>query len=172
MTARLFDMTSDGWEFHSPAGDDYLIRVPLVWINLMLDFAKSAGTRETGGILIGRYFPDEFTAEVAEVTPAPADSRAGPIWFDRGTAGLRDLLDTRWQSGLYYLGEWHYHPSASSRPSPDDRRTMRRIASNIAYQCATPLLLVLRGQPAGCWSLSATVFLDGAAHYLELRKPI
>lgn len=34
--------------------------------------------------------------------------------FRRGSDGLKKFLDTVWNQGQYYLGEWHYHPNASS----------------------------------------------------------
>jgi hypothetical protein len=87
------------------------------------------------GILVGRYNDELDSALVTRITPAPADSRAGPTWFHRGTRGLRTLLRRLWEEDQYYLGEWHFHPLADPTPSETDRQQMRDIAEDDNYYC-------------------------------------
>src|SRR4051794_5631493 len=69
----------------------------------------AARSIETGGILVGRYSPDLSVAIVREATPPPSDSLQGRSWFNRGIAGLREMLAQRWgaKERTHYLGEWH-----------------------------------------------------------------
>lgn len=137
-----------------------------IWISpeaiaAMVEAAKKAGRSETGGILIGRYGPENWFADIVEATPKPKGSRAGWFWFQRSNSGLSDLLADRWHDGLHYLGEWHFHPNGAPTPSSSDVRAMWRIASDEEYRCSVPILVILGGRPKSDWSLSATLFREG-----------
>ncbi|HCM3801602.1 TPA: Mov34/MPN/PAD-1 family protein [Klebsiella variicola subsp. variicola] len=73
------------------------------------------------------------------------------------------------ENGLYYVGEWHFHPGGSPEPSGDDFRSMTSIAANPDYQCLEPVMIILGGDPAGSYSLSASVFPRGDAP-IRLRE--
>lgn len=113
---------------------------------------------ETGGILIGKYSADGDIVTVIEASAKPRDSLVGRFAFQRGFQGLKALLTTRWDMGLFYVGEWHSHPGQSSRPSGPDLTAMRKIAANPKYQCQAPVLLIIGGKPPNEFSLSVTVF--------------
>ena len=94
------------------------------------------------------------------MTGAPPDSRAGPTWFHRGTAGLQRLVGRAWRDrGEYYLGEWHHHPGAAPTPSLTDVTQMRAIATDPARACPEPILVIVGGDPADAWAISAGVYL-------------
>jgi proteasome lid subunit RPN8/RPN11 len=127
----------------------------------MMEAATEAGRRETGGILIGRYGPEPWSADIVEATPKPKGSRSGWFWFQRSSSGLAELLEARWAAGFHYLGEWHFHPGGAPVPSGPDIRAMRKIASDEAYGCPSPILVILGGRSRIGWSISATLFRDG-----------
>lgn len=106
----------------------------------------AAYPKETGGILIGRIV-ERDTAEIIEATSAPKDSRSTRWSFQRGTAGLQDLLNQRWQSGASYFGEWHFHPNAEATPSSRDLDQMRSIIHDPAWRCPEAFLIVCGGSP-------------------------
>jgi hypothetical protein len=108
-----------------------------------------------------------WTADVVEATPKPKGSRAGWFWFERSNKGLAELLETRWEQGFHYLGEWHFHPRGAPTPSGLDRRAMWKIATDDAYRCPAPILVILGGRPKSNWSLSATLFRDGEVLQLD-----
>ncbi len=137
-------------------------------IAAMLEAAIKAGRCETGGILIGRYGPDAWQADVIEATPKPKGSRSGWFWFQRSNTGLAALLEKRWSAGHHYLGEWHFHPGAAPTPSGPDIRAMQKIARDEVYRCPSPLLVILGGKPKTAWSISATLFRDGV--HVPLRQ--
>lgn len=128
----------------------------------ILEFCRKAGLRETGGILFGRYTEARDLAVVQHVTGPPSDSAAGRTWFDRGVAGLQDLIFKRWRCERdYYLGEWHYHPGGAPHPSSTDEAQMKGYASDPKYRCPEPILLILGGDPQGEWRLSVRVYPRG-----------
>lgn len=152
-------------------GDDFVS----VWISpdaitAMIDAATLADRSETGGILIGRYGPDGWVADVVEATPKPKGSRSGWFWFQRSNAGLTALLEDRWRDGLHYLGEWHFHPGGAPTPSGSDIRAMRAIAGDDAYRCPAPILVIL-GSATSNWSFSATLFREGQVVKLARHPP-
>jgi integrative and conjugative element protein (TIGR02256 family) len=119
----------------------------------------AAGARETGGVLFGRYTDDRVWAEVSEVTCAPADSRSGRTWFERGTHRLQGRVLRLWhEKRHYYLGEWHFHPGAAPDPSGTDQRQMRIIAESATYECPEPVLLILGGNPDTVWRFRCFVY--------------
>ena len=130
-------------------------------IKTMLKASSKAGCSETGGILIGRYTPESWFADIVEATPKPKGSQAGRFWFQRSNSGLSNLLVDRWNYGYHYLGEWHYHPNSAPIPSNSDILAMREIANDDDYQCPNPILVILGGNPALDWTISITLFRKG-----------
>jgi len=131
---------------------------------------------ETGGVLIGRYSVDLAVAIVREATPPPSDSRRGHTWFERGVAGLREMLGRRWRARerTYYVGEWHFHPASRVVPSSDDFSQMVQIAHAEEYDCKEPLLVILgAGESRGMRSLRAFVCPVGGSplELLPTKEP-
>lgn len=129
-------------------------------VRTLLRFTRSAGAKETGGVLVGRYNDRFNRAEVRTVSSPPRDSKAGWCHFERGSAGLEVWLLKLWRARArtYYLGEWHFHPYASAEASAHDRAQMRAIAADTRYACPEPVLLILGGNPRGAWNALAYVF--------------
>lgn len=136
----------------------YAVNLELAAWSTMVNDCIKAGTNETGGILIGRYTSDRSLALITEITSCPKDSIFSTTTFQRGAAGLKEILASRWKEGFHYIGEWHFHPGSSPEPSGPDIRAMRSIAANSNYSCREPILIILGGQPPGKVTLSVTVF--------------
>ncbi len=143
---------------------EYSVRLtPDSWRQMESE-CTSAGSVETGGILVGFYTDEEATAVITEALPPPSDSQKGRSWFNRGVAGLKRMLVTRWgrSQRTYYVGEWHYHPAGVVQPSPDDLTQMREIGTDVKYQCREPIMMILgRAQDSRPRSVRAFVFPDG-----------
>jgi len=121
----------------------------------------SAGLRETGGILVGRYSEDLRIAEVTAISDCPNDSTSGHISFVRGIKGLCRWLQILWKgSSYYYLGEWHFHPVVNIQPSSQDLASMIQIASAEPYRCPEPILLIVSGNDTKGWRLYAQVTIS------------
>lgn len=155
-------------EFREEGSEGASIWMSPAAIESMIEAARTAGRSETGGILIGRYGPEGWIADIVEATPKPKGSRSGWFWFKRSNTGLAALLEDRWGKGLHYLGEWHFHPGGSPAPSSPDVRAMLKVADDQAYRCAAPLLAILGGRPDADWSLSMTLFRAG--HAIALKQ--
>lgn len=122
-----------------------------------------AGSRETGGILAGYYSADGRTALVTEVSSPPADSRAGRLFFDRGTDGLIAWLDQLWvkEPRQYYLGEWHVHLATAAHPSTQDDYQMRTIGGNPRFCCPTPIMVIVAARTKPLPALAAFLYESG-----------
>ena len=137
----------DSAEFRSPDGRFGLV-IGIAHLTEIRESCAKAHPLETGGVLIGRYNEAYDTAIVVRATGAPLDSESGPTTFLRGTRGLNGLLMRFWTKDEYYLGEWHYHPSGSARPSTVDIGQMQAIADDDGANCPEPVLLVAGEQDA------------------------
>lgn len=157
--------------FKAPSGL-FGLSIPLPAVERILGYCARALPNETGGIMIGRYSESFDTALVSEATPAPPDSRAGRNWFYHGTQGLPSLLEEAWQGGLYYLGEWHFHPLAGPTPSETDRRQLGDIAKDERYFCVEPLLLIIGGHPRKNWLARSYVFPRAEPEIELLSQPV
>lgn len=159
---------------HSSEDGRYAVDITPVAMQAMLAACRRSGRKETGGILVGKYTEDNRVAVVVSASSPAPDSRAGRTWLVRGVFGLRTWLDRLWKSDEgYYLGEWHYHPFSDPRPSWQDVKQMRRIASDAAYQCAEPVLVIIGGDPNGAWSIHVEVnFRGGGRFSLKPRSVI
>jgi Prokaryotic homologs of the JAB domain len=126
-------------------------------LRTIIEECRVSNRLETGGILIGRYTDLLDRAIVDEATRPPRDSKHARTTFARGIAGLKELLRRRWRSQRHYLGEWHFHPNASSTPSPKDILQMVAFALDKSYQCTRPVLIVIGGDPSLHLDLTVTV---------------
>lgn len=123
----------------------FALSLPNVIVEELVAKCWTVGLCETGGILAGQYTCNHSVAEVTEITGPPPDSRAGRTWFVRGVKGVGAWLGKLWKKNQYYLGEWHFHPSAAPEPSKVDIEQMRKIASAAQCHCPEPILLVVGG---------------------------
>lgn len=125
----------------------YGVRLPNQELQHIYDLCKDSYPYETGGILIGRYSEDLKWAEITAITGAPANSKRTLCSFIRSTQGIITKLKSAWKKQQYYLGEWHYHPNASPRPSGLDLKTMCDLSKNEGLHCPEPILLIIGGGP-------------------------
>jgi integrative and conjugative element protein (TIGR02256 family) len=142
-------------------------------VRTLLRFTRTAGAKETGGVLVGRYSEELDLAYITQVSAPPRDSKAGGYSFERGYQGLQAWLLKLWRAPepTYYLGEWHFHPYASPEASGPDREQMRSIAASASYACPEPVLLILGGDPKGAWDVRAYVFPQRAEVVPLCRMP-
>lgn len=157
----MTDWTHSPIHFHSQKSSEGSVWISSKAVSAMIAAAAKANRHETGGILIGRYGTEKWSADIVEATPKPPYSRSGWFWFQRSPNGLAQLLTQRWKEGLYYLGEWHFHPGGAPNPSHPDIRAMQKIARDSAYDCPSPILVILGGRPETSLTMSATIFRDG-----------
>ena len=138
----------------------YGVKLPNQDLQYIHDLCKKSYPYETGGILIGKYSDDLKWAEITTVTEAPAESKRTRCSFIRSTHGIIAKLKSAWKKQQYYLGEWHYHPKASPKPSGIDLRTMLTLSKNEELHCPEPILLIIGGMPQN-WCQYIGVYVSG-----------
>ncbi len=141
----------------------YGLRLPLGLLQKILTLCKNAGDIETGGILVGYYNRSHDCAIVTDCSASPEDSQQGKYSFFRGIKGLQTWLNKLWHLGhrQYYLGEWHFHPSASPNPSDIDITQLKHNAENNSYNCPEPVILIVGGVQDAEYSCTSLVYLKG-----------
>lgn len=133
--------------YESPDGV-YGVRILEKEFERITQFCESSRPNETGGILIGRYSEDLKWAEITESTGPPTGSEHGHFLFIRSTTNLIKYLNRLWKTSQYYLGEWHYHPDATSTPSSIDMATMQKLSKYHQLHCPEPVLIIIGGTPS------------------------
>lgn len=134
-------------------------------------YCIKANKAETGGIIIGYYSNNNCMANVTAAYGPPPDSKSGSTWFYRGFVGLQLIIDRAWEKGKYYLGEWHYHPSAKPCPSECDIDQMINIAQDIDYKCPEAILFIIGGDKNNGWDYNAMIFMK-TGKKISLKKLI
>jgi hypothetical protein len=134
---RLVDRL-DAAERHGAADDrDFPVFVPQRVLCEASDLARTAGGKETGGVLVGHLYRDDSVPEVFAVVNAqiPA-SRARPevasLTFTPETWAEIDSIVALRGKGELYLGWWHSHPTFawSCRNCPVERRRRCPLAND------------------------------------------
>lgn len=119
-----------------------------------------AGRREIGGVLMGEQMAvdcfrivdlsvDELTGSAAHFVRSPEHHRAALDTFFERTG--RDY------ARFNYLGEWHSHPSYSTRPSAEDVHAMTDLVTG-ERSIDFSVLLIARLRFLGWLEASAFVF--------------
>lgn len=161
-------MADQRWETEH---GEYTLQIELTAWRRIDRECKKAHPLEIGGLLIGHYTADKTTAVVTEASGPPRDSRRGQNWFERGVAGLKNMLVKRWSQDkrTYYLGEWHYHPVSQVEPSPADITQMRRISEAPNYHCQEPIMVIVGQSEGETRPVRAFVFPRTCPH-LEFQR--
>lgn len=133
----------------------------------LLRALERAGTRESGGILLGEHVgPERF--RVVDLTVQTDGSFARFVRaLIAAAAALRDFFarTSHDYRRFNYLGEWHSHPSFSTEPSQQDRRSMQEIVDDREVGANFAVLLIVRLGAAGSLDHSVNVFVPGAPSF-------
>lgn len=122
---------------------------------------RSAGRRETGGLLMGEHV-SEGVFRVKELT---VQRRGAFASFVREVGGaIVPLRRFFWETGrdytrYNYLGEWHSHPSFVTEPSHTDSESMWSIVEDPAVGANFAVLLIARLGSGDKLEASATAYL-------------
>ena len=138
------------------------VQVMKMALTSMFANCERSARRETGGILIGRYGNSGTTVTVLEALSPPVDSVSTESSFQRGTSGLAEELESRWEtSGSHYVGEWHFHPLGNGTPSHRDQCQMIDFARDPGMQCSSPVLIVAYPSIGDAYQVRVLVFSKG-----------
>jgi integrative and conjugative element protein (TIGR02256 family) len=117
-----------------------------------------AKNNETGGILIGKYSEDRNNCIISSINGPPKGSKQGRCTFKRSAVDLNKILHDKWDLGFRYVGDWHFHPNSSPKPSIVDDMQMKKFANSKKLNCHEPILLIIGGNQDKGWELSAHVY--------------
>ena len=137
---------------------NFFVEIKGKFLNKIQKECIKSRSMETGGILIGNYSEEENIAIIQCITGPPKDSKRSMCTFKRGVNSLMDLLNNKWKLGQYYIGEWHFHPNSSSKPSNIDDEQMQKFSINKSLKCSKPILLVIGGNQDNGWKLSVHIY--------------
>ena len=138
---------------------------------------RSAGRRETGGVLMGEHV-SEGVFRVKDLTVQRSGTFASFVREVGATLTplRRFFRETGRNYNRYnYLGEWHSHPSFTTEPSCTDSESMWRIVEDPVVGANFAVLLIVRLGGEGKLEGSATAYLPGrrkleASLVAEVRK--
>lgn len=111
---------SPGWE----------VRLSGVAAQRLREAFTRSGSRETGGVLLGRFHFKKRIVFVTEATGPPKDSTGRSYVFVRGVQNLPEEVQHAFDASgglITYVGEWHTHPRGSGRLSPTDWDAVRQL---------------------------------------------
>ena len=66
------------------------------------------------------------------------------------------------------LGEWHYHPNASSLPSGIDNKQMIKLSRDKKLNCPEPILIIIGGYKDN-WSINARLYVNSEEIIMNLK---
>lgn len=105
------------------------VRVSPRVINMIKEESKKHLPNETGGVLIGHISLVNRTFTIVDFIDAPEDSKRSPCYFELGTIGLKDKIESyevKTNGLLTYLGTWHSHPLGGG-PSGIDKKMKEKL---------------------------------------------
>lgn len=113
--------------------DDLTVEIYEDVFSVFKSYEQTEGKKESGGILLGGFVPDEnrYVITIASI-PSPRD-RHGFTFFVRNKNSAQEIINTWWnQSGgtINYLGEWHTHGCEMPYPSFVDKQLLKYIAKD------------------------------------------
>lgn len=148
-------------EYIELASDDRVLWVRLNKQALQkgIDCCRATGSLETGGILVGYYSKNKTTCTIVELVQPSDDSVHKPFTFTSGVKGLKGLLKNFWLQKRYFVGDWHFHPKNSPKPSRQDLKQLKLISENPEFECAKPIMLII-GQNKKKFIISCTLYLN------------
>jgi len=123
---------------------------------------------ETGGILLGEFNNNSVLVNYA--------SGPGPKAIKEKSKFLKDkeycqkFIDKKYMQHrdiASYIGEWHYHPSTSNKPSNRDLKSLSNIANGQGYLTENPIMIILSNEgKASCTVHPAR----NPYYYVDLKK--
>ena len=98
---------------------------------------------ETGGILLGQL-EDEYLHIKYASGPGDKAKKTSTSFLKDKEYCQKYILEahTRNKHDSLYLGEWHYHPSTSNKPSSTDLNSLKNIATSSGYLTENPVMII------------------------------
>jgi len=144
----------------------------LVFTDDVLDFFdthKQIGfcSKEFGGQLFARFNGKEIVVEQA--TGLRKNDKRGRFYFLPSRKSEQKEIDSVFEDGLHFIGDWHTHPQNNPLPSQDDLTSMGDAFKHSKHELQGFVMVIVGRNdfPGGIWVSTHTG--DGYSQ-LELRK--
>lgn len=159
------------WKENDKAYDGAISEsVIATWFGFRQSYVKS---KEAGGILLGRYYPDSHTILVDDLTtPMFRDKRTRTTFFrskSHDKALKKYWKDTNGYGGL--LGLWHTHPEQKPNLSNTDLNDLASQFTESKYLSNRVLYVIVGITHIGFWiaySQNSKIFLGYLPFTIEL----
>jgi integrative and conjugative element protein (TIGR02256 family) len=142
-----------------PVGDFQVI-TDQGFVDQIREFRRNKLPSETGGVLLGCWDLIRNLVYVVHSIASPIDSTERRTLYIRGSAGLKEAVDsaaTRTAFMLRYVGEWHSHPDGfESEPSPDDMILWQWLNEKTRQDGFPPLMLIM-GESGMTWCVGSAM---------------
>ena len=129
----------------------------------MIKECKESKEKETGGVLMGFRDRNGGIVVTRASGPGPKAIRRTD-WFERDLtfcqAELEKTYNELGKRGLY-VGEWHYHPTGSNKPSRQDLLSLAGISQQANYMTDRPIMLIFSSD----FAVSASVHPSNRRFY-------
>ena len=115
----------------------------------IVEECAACGRLETGGVLIGYVDAQSQTLVVTHATDAGPEATHRARYFQRDRAHCQrevERICEQTQGASDYVGEWHRHVGADTRPSPTDEQTLVNVATRPNY-ALTQAAMIICGMP-------------------------
>lgn len=101
---------------------------------------------ETGGVLVGHCDSLRNILYVVDIIPSPNDSIESPNSYIRGCDELPEKMtkiSKLTHNNLYYIGEWHSHPSSNTAMSKCDNELLDVITDECNAECRLGCMIIV-----------------------------
>ena len=107
---------------------------------------------ETGGVLVGHCDFSRNRLYIVDMVFSPEDSIESPNSYIRGCASLPEKMadiSKHTHNNLYYVGEWHSHPTSNTEMSNDDKTLLSVITEWSEAECGFGCMIIV-GENKAC----------------------
>lgn len=105
---------------------------------------KTAWQHESGGILLGRIYPEKIVIEKASA-PNKKD-KSGRYFFERDVKTAQKIVNDSWNETcgeVVYFGEWHTHPENNPTPSLIDKMLITNMLRDTKMEVEFLFLVIV-----------------------------
>ena len=155
-----------GWLFEPGYFNERAVKLllPVSQIGSLKAYLRRAGSRETGGLLMG----EQLAADEFRVAEFSFNRRSGSLAsFTRDMRAHRRALEKFFRKTGHdfqrfnYLGEWHSHPHFPVTPSASDIAAMQAIVNDRAVGANFAALLIVRLRRDDTLEIGPYLFVPG-----------
>lgn len=144
LAVRRYDLEMAGtieWQSGS-----WRIVAPATVLDEMHALRRARLPNETGGVLLGFFDFHHKVVCLVQALPAPPDSVERPVFFERGSDGLRSMVTAatgRTGGSVTYVGEWHSHPGTSTEASELDADVFEYLRRELRRDGQPPFMMIV-----------------------------